>query len=86
MIDRVGFRDKALAIRAKFNRILEDTLADYKGHYIADLNRVMADPAYFHGSVVNKPGAMCFWSEINNLVYKVDMHGNSLRPIKSSDQ
>ena len=65
MIDRVGCCDKALAIHSKFNRILEDILVDYKNQYIADFSRSMNDSAYFHDNLLNRNGAMRYWSELD---------------------
>ena len=85
MINRVYCHDKALAIRNKFNRMLEDILADHTGHYILDINKQMSDPAYFHGSTINMPGVVRYWSEIDNLIQQFHAHDISLRPIKGNE-
>ena len=85
MINRVSCHDKALAIRNKINTTLEDILADHTGHYILDVNNQMNDPVYFHGSTINMPGVVRYWSEIDNLIQQFDAHDISLRPIKSSN-
>ena len=56
MINRVGCHDRALSVRHKFNTILEDTLTEFKNHYIMDISRKMNEASFFINEVVNQDG------------------------------
>ena len=85
MVDRVSQVDKALAVRHKFNSILEDTLVDYSGHFILDVSSTMKDPSFFIEAGVAREGAIRFWLEVNDIIEKFDKREISLNPIKSSE-
>ena len=68
MINRVECHDKALAVRNKFNTILEDILADHYGHYIIDITKNLNAAAYFSNNLLNEHGATCYWIEIDKIV------------------
>ena len=82
MINRIGCHDHALAIRHKFNTVLENVLTEFQNHYIIDINRDMADSAFYINEIVTKPGATQYWIEIDNLIKQYDAHNVSLKPIK----
>ena len=82
MVDRVACVDKALAIRTKFNRILENVLSEYTCHYIIDINNKMRDSAYFDEKGPTEAGAKRFWIEVDEMLSLFDSHDISLKPIK----
>ena len=56
MINRVGCYDKELAIRNKFNSILENELSGHSGHYVIDLNQKLNDASLFSNNNLTKEG------------------------------
>ena len=66
MISRYGRQfDKTLSHKGKFNRILEDLLADFSSHYVMDVNVAVNDSAYFaQNNKLNADGRIRFWTEV----------------------
>ena len=86
MVNRIGCYDKALSMRNKFNAILEDILVDYKGHFIANISKQMADTAFYTSTSLSGIGTTHFWLELHKTLADFDAHDISLRPLKSTDQ
>ena len=86
MIDRAGCQDKALAVRGKFNSILEDILVDHSNHYIMEINAQLCDASFFANNTLNTNGAIRYWLEIDKLICMYEKHDISLMPIKALDQ
>ena len=88
MLDRVSVIDKALAMRGKFNRALENMLVGRHSHYLIDLNKNMSDPAYYssHLKTLNGDGKARFWLELDKVLKKFDYQDeetcNNLKPKK----
>ena len=70
MIDRVGVIDHALAIRYKFNKLLENALIERKNHFLFDISNAISDPALFSQPLkkLNGDGEARYWLEIDNAV------------------
>ena len=86
MIDRLGCKDKALAVRSKFSSVLEDVLSNYTNHYIMDVSKQMTDAKFFIKKTITTEGAIHYWFEIDNIIKLVDAREISLKPIKASEQ
>ena len=86
MVNSIDCYDKALSVCNKFNAILEDILADFKGHYIANISKQMVDTAFYTSTSLSGTGATRFWLELNKTLADFDAHDISLRPLKSTDQ
>ena len=81
MLNRVNGRSDFLALRSKFNDVLEEVLAQKDQHYIIDLVQVMADHSYFDmNNFINGEGAKRFWIEIDKTLENFDMKKTTLKP------
>ena len=85
MINRVGCHDKVLAIRNKFNTLLENALVGCKNHYILDINRKMSDASHFIHDTITEIGAIRYWMELDSTIEQYDTGDASLKPIHSSE-
>ena len=82
MFNRVNAGSKLLKFRNKFNSVLEQMLSSRRGHYIIDVNKVVAQPQNFtEHNVITAHGKEVFWRELNKIVEDFDKQKISLRPI-----
>ena len=67
MVDRHGVIDRTLALRHKFNKVLEETLAKHYDHYIADISHNVNDASHFSPQLkeFNEDGAAKYWKEVD---------------------
>ena len=84
MINRFGSRyDPILMQKGRFNRILEDLLADEKSHYLMDVNVAVNDSSYFNDkNELNTDGRVKYWSELVEQIKLFDLRKLSLKPLK----
>ena len=83
MIDRQGVIDRSLAIRHKFNKTLESTIAKYYDHYIMDISYELKDAAYFSPQKeLNEDGATQYWHEVVENVKDFDRRESRYLPKK----
>ena len=76
---------KALSNKGKFNRVLEDALADQSGHYVMDVNVAVNEGCYFTvDSQLNAAGRIKYWREVNEQVKLFDFRKLSLKPLKKT--
>ena len=81
MFNKVNGQSKMLAVRKRYNNVLEDILATRKHHYIMDVNEVMAKTDNFtSNNFINVRGKETFWREIDRQLELFDMQCLSLKP------
>ena len=89
MINRPGNKrfNAIMLQKGHFNCILEDLLADEKGHYLMDTNMATNDLAFFTDqSKLNAEGRHRFWMELIEQVRLFDGKRLSLKPLKKSPE
>ena len=87
MINRPGNNQFHAAVlqKGRFNRILEDLLADEKGHYLMDMNVATNDQAFFtDDNNLNADGQQRFWAELIEQTKLLDSKRLSLKPLKKT--
>ena len=86
MINRINVQDRALAVRGKFNRALENILADKHQHYIMDVSGKINDTSYFSSQrkELNDDGLNKFWSEVDKMVEQFEFDKEPFKPKKSN--
>ena len=88
MIDRFGVKDRALAVRNKFNRALENALSGRRNHYIFDVNAKINQAAYFSPTTkeLTDDGASRFWLEIDHMVEEFEYDKEPFKPKKKENK
>ena len=75
--------DDFLAMRRKYNDMMEDTLVDFKHHYVLDISDKIDDPAWFlRDGTLNCVGKTKYWLTIDKAVEKFDKQIISLKPTR----
>ena len=81
MINKLNGQSNLLAVRNKFNGILENVLATHKNHYIMDVNSAVALRSNFSMSnVINDKGKEAFWTEVDRMIETLDYNKDKLLP------
>ena len=82
MLNRVNARSDLLALRSKFNEVLEEVLYKKDQHYIIDIVTAMADSSFYDkNNYINGEGLKRFWIEIDKLIENFDTKRCSLKPV-----
>ena len=82
MMDRpdIAYNDM-LAIRNKYNKILEEILASKKNHYIMDVGKDVVHPVHFmQNNNLNTRGKNAFWNVVDRNIELFDYHKIHLLP------
>ena len=74
------------SLAKKFNKMLEQTLAQKDAHYIIDINEIMFEANYFSSGSLNGAGRIRYWREIDNQIELFDYHRVSLKPGHSTER
>ena len=85
MINRPGYKrfNAVMLQKGRFNRILEDLLADEKSHYLMDTNVATNDQSFFTDQeTLNAEGCHRFWIELIEQIKLFDSKKLSLKPLK----
>ena len=78
---------KILAQKGKFNRILEDKLAEEQGHYIKDVNVAVNDGQFFMASnTLTGDGRVRYWQELIEQIKLFDFKKLSLKKLRKDDR
>ena len=81
--DRSNAKLRALALKGKFNRILEDRLADEQSHYIMDVNMAVNDGQFFTPlNELNGDGRVRYWEEFIEQIKLFDFKQLTLKPLR----
>ena len=81
MPNRPNGQSNLLAVRNKFNNILEDILSERKNHYIIDVNQALAQHSNFTSfNSLNDKGKEIFWLEVDRAIEKFDYNKKVLKP------
>ena len=72
--------DDMLAVRSKYNRNLEELVAQRKNHYYLDLRKQVVEYNNFtHSNAINARGKGVFWMELDRILEEVDYHKIDLK-------
>ena len=81
MLNRVNGRSEFLALRWKFNDVLDEICSQREQHYDIDIVDIMADPAYYDANnFIYNDCLKRFWTEIDRMIEKFNMKRISLKP------
>ena len=81
MMNRLFQYDKFLTIQRKFNTVLENLLADRKGHYLVDLHPALNDATLFIApNNLNGDGMAVFWKELDDCIQMFEDKDLTLLP------
>ena len=70
-----------LAVRTKFNRILQEIISGKNNHFYLDVNDVVVHPLHFtYNNRINARGKTVFWCEIDKNLELFDYHKIELLP------
>ena len=81
-INRLNGYSKMLAMRNKFNNIMESHLAGKVNHYVIDISDKLADRSYCDANnTLNGFGRQKYWQEIDRCIELFDKRRITLRPL-----
>ena len=87
MINRYFLNDsRCMEVRGKFNRCLENILANKRNHYIIDVSKhVYFSDMFYPNGDLNPKGKTEFWSQVDAQLEAFDKQKLSLRPVAISN-
>ena len=76
-----------LAVRVKYNKILENILAGKRNHYIMDMSNDVVHPWNFmYNNIINARGKDDMWHAVDHLIEEFDYRKENFLPIPSDQE
>ena len=73
-----------LTMRSKFNRVLEDVLANFRLHHLMYLDGTFGEHHFDRMGELTANGRVAMWKEINQQIHLFDERKIELRPVPST--